>query len=146
MATATLRVYTGTNAGTESSAQTAIALMDIDSAVVTPANSFEKWLRVKIDTAGSHTFSNFWIERSGDLPDGVVVKMGVTDNPGTPVAVTSAVATTTMADGRRYLFDANEYDADNEASRYVVLQGQVASDAASGAIEQQVFTVGWQQS
>jgi hypothetical protein len=51
-----------------------------------------------------------------------------------------------MADGRRYLFDANEYDADNEASRYVVLQGQVASDAASGAIEQQVFTVGWQQS
>ena len=37
-------------------------------------NSFEKWLRVKIDAANAHTLANFWVERTGDLPDGVTPK------------------------------------------------------------------------
>lgn len=153
-ATITLRVYTGTNAGTESGPQSGIALMDVDSAANAPvandiakgANSYEKWLRVKMDDTDGGSFTNFWIERSGDLPDGVTVKMGVTDSPSTPVAATSSIATTTMADGRRYIFDTNVYDEDNDTTRYVVLQAVVASDAASGNIEQQVFTIGYSQS
>ena len=153
-ATLTLRVYTGTNAGTESAAQTGIALMDIDSASNAPvandiakgANSYEKWLRIKMDDVDGDSFTNFWIERSGDLPDGVTVKMGVTDSPSTPVAATSSIATTTMADSRRYIFDTNSYDVDNDTTRYVVLQAVVAADAVSGNIEQQVFTVGYSQS
>lgn len=150
----TLRVYTGTDAGTESAAQSGIALMDIDSAANAPtsneiakgSNSFEKWMRIKVDTADGGTFTNFWIERSGDLPDGVTVKMGVTDSPSTPVAATSSIATTTMADGRRYIFDTNEYAADSDTTRYVVVQAVVAATAASGNIEQQVFTVGYSES
>lgn len=153
-ASLSLRVYTGTNAGTESAAQTGIALMDIDSAANAPvandiakgANSFEKWMRVKMDDTDGLSFTNFWIERSGDLPDGVTVKMGVTDSPSTPTAATSSIATTTMADGRRYIFDTNVYDADSDTTRYVVVQAIVASTAASGNIEQQVFTVGYSQS
>lgn len=149
--TTTLRVYTGTNAGTQSAPQTGIALLSTDSAGTNPAaaevapgtNSFEKWLRV-IDDGASGAPANYWIERSGDLPVGVVIKLGMTDTPSTPTASTSAVATTTMTEGRRYFFDAAAAEIDGGfASSYVVLQEQVAADADSGAIEQQVFTIGY---
>ena len=110
------------------------------------ANSFEKWLRVKVDTAGGGTFTNFAITRSGDLPDGVVIKLGVTDTAATPTASTSTVATTTMADGRRYIFDTNAYSADGDTTRYLVLQAQVDASALSGAIDQQAFLIGYAQS
>lgn len=153
-ATLTLRVYTGTDAGTESGPQEGIALMSTDSAGNDPedneiekgTNSFEKWMRVKVDDADGDTFTNFWIERSGDLPDGVTVKMGVTDIPATPVAATSIIATTTMTDGRRYIFDTNEYDADDDTTRYLVVQARVDGAATSGNIEQQVFSIGYSQS
>lgn len=149
--TVSLRVYTGTNAGTESAPQTGIALLSTDSAGTNPAaaevdpgtNSFEKWLRV-LDDSASAAPANYWIERSGDLPVGVVIKLGVTDTPATPTASTSAVATTTMAEGRRYFFDAAATEiVGGFASSYVVLQEQVAADADSGAIDQQVFTIGY---
>jgi hypothetical protein len=153
-AVTTLRVYTGSAAGTESGAQTAIALLSVDAATVDPndhritpgANSFEKWLRLKIDTAGGFEFSNFWIERSGALPEGVVIKLGVADTPSTPTSTTSTVATTTMADGRRYVFDTATLDANGDYTRYLVLQEQVAATAASGAITQQDFTIGYSES
>jgi hypothetical protein len=149
-----LRVYTGAGAGTESAPQSGIALMSVDSAANDPSghevaaghNSYEKYLRLKIDTAEGHEYANFWIERSGDLPDGVVIKLGVTDTPRTPTSTTSTVATTTMADGRRYVFDTAVLAANGETTRYVVIQEQVAANADSGAIEQQVFTIGFAQS
>lgn len=152
--TTSLRVYTGSGAATESAAQTAIALLSVDAATVDPnshqvapgTNSYEKWVRVRIDAASGKTYTNFWVERSGVLPDGVVIKMGVTDTAATPSSTTSTVATTTMADGRRYVFDASTYDVDGQHSRYLVLQEQVTAAAASGAITQQDFTIGFEQS
>lgn len=156
-----LRVYTGTNAGTESAAQTAIALLSVDAATDDPnsheiaagANSFEKWVRVKIDTSAGTTLTNFSIERTGDLADGVVIRMGVTDNPVTPTSRTSTVATTTMVAGRRYVFDATPIGATGAYSRYLVIQAQcgpqlpnISATAPSGAIEQQVFTISYQES
>ena len=150
-ATTSLRVYTGTNAGTESAAQTAIALLSVDAATVDPAahqvapgtNSYEKWLRLKIDAANGATVTDFWIERSGALPAGVVIKLGVTATPATPTSTTSTVATTTMAEGRRYVFDTAALAANGDATQYLVLQEQVAASAAAGAITQQDFTVGY---
>lgn len=149
----TLRVYTGTGAATESSPQSAIALMDIDAATVDPTHneiavpgySYEKWLRVKIDTPAGATFSGFWIERTGDLPDGVVIKLGIASTGATPVAIRSTVATKTMATGQQYFFDTASYDTAGDKTSYVVLQAQVAAGAASGNIDQQVFTVGYSQ-
>lgn len=152
-ATVTCRVYTGSGAGTESAAQDQIALLSIDSASYDPTdgevapgtNSFEKWMRLKVDDADGTSVSDFWIERAGDLPDGVIIKMGVTDAPATPTATTSTVATTTMVDGRRYFFDMGSYDADNDATRYLVLQEQVAADADDGSIDTQSFQWGWSE-
>lgn len=147
--TAQLFVYTGTNAGTKSAPQTAIALLPTDSASTTPAaiakgsNSYEKWVRVEI-TNESGTFSDFWVERTGSLPDGTVIRLGMTGTPATPTNATSTVATTVMAEGRRYIFDIDpDLIVDGYATCYLVLQGQLSADTDSGAIEQQVFTVGY---
>ena len=153
---ATLRVYTGSGAGTESASVTGVDLISADNAtnsspnraaneVALGTNSFEKWLRVRIDDADGLTLTNFWIERAGDLPDGVIVKFGVTDTPATPTASTSTVATTTMVDGRRYFFDNGEYSADGDHTRYVVMQAQVAADATTGAIDSQTLQVSWSE-
>lgn len=152
-ATTSLRVYTGAGAGTESAAQTAIALLSVDAATVDPAshqvapgtNSYEKWLRIRIDAANGASVSDFWIERSGALPAGVVIKLGVTATPATPTSTTSTVATTTMAEGRRYVFDTTALDTTGQHTAYVVLQEQVAASAPAGAITQQAFTVGYAQ-
>lgn len=155
-ATTTLRVYTGTNAGNQSSAVTGIDLVSVDNAVnsamnrsdnpVAPGtNSYEKWLRILVDNANDHALTDFWVERTGDLPDGVTVKMGVTDDPATPVTSTSSVATTTMVAGRRYIFDADIYAATNDATRYLVLQAQTTSAAQPGSIEQGDYEIGWSQ-
>jgi len=116
-----------------------------DNEVLPGTNSFEKWMRIKLDAANGHMLTNFWIERDGDLPDGVVIKMGVTDTAATPTASASTVATTTMADGRRYIFDTNVYDANNDTTRYIVVQEQVAGTASGGSIESQDFEIGWSQ-
>jgi hypothetical protein len=151
VASVSMRVCTGASAGTESAAQDGFALMDIDSAdndpdahVVHPGdNSFEKWLRLAVDDSDGYSVSSFWLERVGDLPDGVIVKVGVTSAGVTPTASESTVATETMHSGRRYWFDFNEYDTNGDRTDFVVLQEQVAADADSGAIDQQSFTWGW---
>lgn len=153
-ATVSMRVNTGTNAGTESGAVTSFALMDIDSATDDPdgnqvapgSNSFEKIIRLKVDDADGQSLSSFWVERTGDLPDGVVVKIGVSDTGTTPTASESAVARETMAAGRRYWFDSGTYDADGDRMRFVYLQEQVSADAATGAIDTQAFEFGWSTS
>lgn len=146
-----LRVFTGTNAGTESAAQTGIALLSVDAATNDPGshkvapgtNSFEKWLAVSVDAANSQTFSNFWVEMTGDLPDGVTIKVGTADAGATPTSATSTVAKTTLATGRRFIWDAGTYNANGQKTRYLVLQEQVAASAASGAIPQGTLTFGW---
>jgi hypothetical protein len=153
-ATVSMRVYTGTDAGTESTAQVGFDLISADNAengpsnrddheVAPGSNSFEKWLRLRIDSADGQVLSNFWIERTGDLPDGVVVKLGTTDDPATPTASESTVATETMHEGRRYWFDVGEYSVDGDHTRYLVLQEQVAASAASGDIDTQTFEWGY---
>jgi hypothetical protein len=156
-AVVTLRVYTGAGAATESAAQTGIDLISADNALNSPANrtanevvpgsnSFEKWIRLSLDSAGGQEISSFWVERTGDLPAGVIIKMGVTDTGVTPTATTSSVATMTMAEGRRYWFDAGEYGTTGEKTRYLVLQEQAVASAPSGSIDTQSFTFGWSTS
>jgi hypothetical protein len=150
-ASVSLRVCTGTGAATESAAQTGLALMDIDSAANDPdanqvapgANSYEKWVRLAIDDSDGLTVSGFWVERSGDLDDGVVIKVGYAATGATPKATTSTVATETMHSGRRYWFDMGEYDTNGDRTTYLVLQEQVAATVTAGQIDQQVFQFGW---
>lgn len=149
-ASVSLRAYTGTDAGTESSAQTAIVLVDVDALtggpVIPGTNSYERWLRLKLDVAPQVGVTNFWLQNDGILPDGVVIKFGVTDTATTPTDALSTVATTTLESGRRFIWDVNTYTEAGETTRYLVLQEQAAGAAPSGAIPQNVAMIGWSES
>lgn len=149
-ATITVRAYTGTTAGTESSAQTGITLADADALTggpVLPGTvSYERWLRLRVDNAPTIGVTNFYVVNTGALPTGVSLKFGVTDTPATPKNTTSLIATMDLTSGRRFIFDTNVYSDAGEHSRYLVIQEQVDIGAASGAIAQQDLKFGFQES
>jgi hypothetical protein len=149
-ATLSTRVYTGTNAGTESSAQTGITLVDADALtggpVLAGTASYERWLRLRVDVAPAIGVTNFYVQNTGVLPTGVSLKFGVTDTPATPKNTTSMVATMDLTSGRRFIFDTNVYDTIGEHSRYLVIQEVAAIGATIGAIPQQSLKFGFQES
>lgn len=150
---ASLRVFTGTDAATESAAQTAIALLSVDAATVDPnshqvapgTNSYEKWVAVVIDAADGKSYSNFWVECGRGAPAGVTIKAGLSATGATPTSATSVVAKTTLSPGRHFLWDANTYDTTGQRTAFLVLQEQVDPTAAPGAIPQIDLTFGWSQ-
>lgn len=150
-ASVSLRACTGAGAATESASIPGFAFMDIDSAAIDPdanevdpgTNSYEKWLRIALDAAGGQTVSGFWVERTGDLPEGVTIKLGIAAAGATPVATASTIATATMTAGRRYWFDTAAYDTNGARTGYLVLQEVVAITAPSGAIDTQAFEFGY---
>jgi hypothetical protein len=148
-AAVTLRVSYGTNAGTESASQTGIVFCAADalsgSPVAPGSVSYERWMRLALDTANSHSITALSFTATANLPTGVTIKYGVTDTPATPINTTSTIATH-LLDGDHVIWDTNTYDSDNDRSRYLVLQMVVASSATSGAIPQDTLTFGWAQS
>lgn len=146
-ATLTTRVFTGTNAGTMSSAQSSVSLTDADAlsgGSVTPGTvSYERWVALRVDAAPDTGTTNFYVIVTGDLPTGVAIKFGVTDDAATPVNTTSTVATMDLTAGRKFIFDTGVYDSVGEHTRYLVLQEVVANGAASGAIDPQTLRFGW---
>lgn len=148
-ASVSLRVDYGTNAGTESPSVTALELCAADALTggsVNPgSNSFERWIRLRLDTAPVTGVTNFWLQNAGALPTGVTLRFGVTDTPRTPVATASTIATTELVAGRRYIWDANTYTQAGDHTRYLVIQAQTTASAASGAIDQQIPTIGWSE-
>lgn len=149
-ATLTLRVYTGTGAATESSSQTAIVLCAADALsggnVIQGTVSYERWLRLRVDSPPATGVANFYVENTGALPAGVAIKFGVTDTPATPKNTASTVATMDLAVGRHFIFDTNTYASTGDHTRYLVLQEVVAADAASGTIPQHSLKWGWAES
>lgn len=142
-----VRCYTGTDAGTESAAQSGIVLCADDAltgADVEPGSvSFERWIRLRVDTAPTLGVTIFSLTATGELPDGVAIKFGVTDTPATPVDTVSTVATKELTSGQKFIFDAGTYTEVGEHTRYLVLQEVVDADAPSGAIDPQAFLFGW---
>lgn len=146
-ATVSLRVFTGTNAGTESSEQTTVDLCSDDTIgggdVLPGSYSFERWLALRLDSPPALGVANFWFIASGDLPAGVVIRFGVTDTGATPVETASAVATRELQPDRRYIFDTATYVSSGDHTRYLVFQEQVAADVTPGAIDPLDYTFGW---
>lgn len=145
-----LRAYTGTNAAIESVALTDVALISEDAVtgadVVPGTVSFERWLALRVDVAPVEGVTNFWVQNTGDLPEGVSLKFGVTDTSATPVNTVSAVATKDLVSGRRFIFDTSTYTEAGEKTRYLVIQEVVAADADAGAIDPQALRFGWAES
>lgn len=148
-ATLTARVFTGVDAATMSAAQSSVELTDADALsggdVAPGSYSFERWLALRVDVAPANGATNFWLQNTGDLPDGVTIRFGVTDTPATPVDTVSSIATMELTSGRRFIFDTNVLTDVADLTRYIVLQEQALSSASSGAIDPQAFEWGWSE-
>lgn len=148
-ASLSLRVYTGSGAATESSAQTAITLTSTDSlgsGSLDPGTySFERWLRLRVDTAPDNGVTNFWLQNEGILPADVILRFGITDSPSTPVATASTIATMELTPGRHFIFDTNTYTDSGDHTRYIVLQEQALVTAPNGALPQLTPSFGWSE-
>lgn len=159
-ASLSLRVYTGSAAGTESAVVTGIDLSSDDSAtntlghrqanpITVGANSYEKWLKLKVDTAPANSVTNFKIWGDGAVQASTTLKFtGQYVTGVTPTAATSTRADTAFTGftaGNKATWDTVSYTATNATTKYVILQLQVASDAAPGNWTQEVISFSYDE-
>ncbi len=154
VAALSLRVYTSTTATTESAAQTGIDLISADNAtntlgnrqanpVTVATNSFEKHLRLKVDTAPANAVTNFLWWTDGTTTTNVAFRakeaIGTGGaSPGTGDTTPSATAMATDIDaytrvvGAKGTWDATSYSTLNNVTKALLLQLQPAAAADPG--------------
>jgi hypothetical protein len=161
-ATVGVFVYTSTNAATESTVQTGISFLSIDSnatdsgtrqsnPVTAGAYSYSKHVRLKATAAPAVSWGNvkFWGDGSGPLDSGsganitLMAKLaqgtgGASPGTGgtTPfnTAISGASNFTTYTSGAKGTWDAATYSAINTVSKEMQLQLQPSGSAAPGAM------------
>lgn len=145
-ATISIRVYTGTTAATESAAVTGIDFVSADNAtnslgnrqanpINAGANSFEKWLKAKVDAAPDNKVENWKFWTDGAMPTNTTLYAGTATSGATPTDANSTVATVdaaTYTSGAKLTWDTAALTTLNAVTKYLVLQLRVASNAAPG--------------
>lgn len=162
-ATISLRVYTSTNAATESAAVTGVDFISADNATNSLANrqanpltipsagtnySYEKWLKLKIDVVPANSVSNFLFWTDGAFQTGVGFKAGVTATGVTPVVTASTVATvdaSTYTSAAKLTWHAGSLSALNATTQYLVLQASVGTTAVQGNMTQESFNYSYDE-
>lgn len=160
VATLTVRVYTSTSAATESGAVTGIDLISADNALNTLENrqqypitvdtrSYEKWIKLKVDTAPTNSVSNFLIWGDGGVDTSTTLYFtGEYVTGTTPTNGTSSIADTdftTYTSTNKATWDANDYTDTNATTQYVVFQLAVASDADPGNWTQETISYSYDE-
>lgn len=147
VAALSLRVQTGSGSGTESSAVTGIDLISADNATNSLANrqanpitvgtrSYEKYVKLKVDTAPANSVSNFKIWGDGAVASNTTLWWsGAVTSYTQPVSSASSVATTDftgVTSSAKGTWDSASYSALNATTKYSVFQLEVSSGAAPG--------------
>lgn len=160
VAALSVRVYTGSSAGTESSAVTGIDFISADNAtnslanrqanpITVGTNSYEKWLKLKVDTAPANSVSNFLIWGDGAVQTSTTLTFTGNYVTGTtPVASASTIANTTFVNftaGNKATWDATSYSATNATTRYAVFQLQVGATASPGNWTQETINYSYDE-
>ena len=150
----TLRVYTSTGP-TESAAVTGIDFISADNATNSLANrqanpitvgtaSYEKWLKLKIDTAPANGVTNFKVWGDGGVMTSTTLYM--TANYATYQQGTTATSTiangnfTSYTAGAKGTWDTASYSATNATTKFLVFQLAVGSDAGPGNWTQETIS------
>lgn len=149
VASISVRVYTGATAGTQSAAVTGVSFFGtFDSSATTTTDrqnypitvgsrSYEKWLKLYVDTAPANNVANFKIWGDGQVQTSTVLYWtgNVFATGTTPTNVTSTlanVAFTTYTASAPAQWDAGTYSATGATTKFVVFQLAVGSDALPG--------------
>ena len=155
----TVRVNTGTNAGTESGAVTGIDLISADNAtnslanrqanpITVNSNSFEKWITLKVDTAPANAVTNFLVWGDGAVQAETTLNWGATGTGATPTASTSSVATAdfdSCVSGSKCTWDSASYTAQNDTTDFLVLQLVVGAAASPGNWTQETINYSYDE-
>lgn len=159
-ASLSVRVYTGSSAGTESAVVTGVDFISADNAtnslanrqanpITVATNSYEKWLKLKVDTAPANSVSNFKIWGDGAvMTSTTLMYTGARITGATPTATTSTIANTTFNNftaGAKGTWDAGSYTATNATTQYSVFQLQVAADAGPGNWTQETISYSYDE-
>lgn len=166
-ATVSLRVYTGTNAATESAAVTGIDFISADNAtnslanrqanpVTVGTNSFSKHLRLKIDSGIINSVGNvkFWTDGTGQSNVALRAKLAQGTggaSPGTGGTTPSATALTGDADAYSYTsgskgtWDSATYTTNGHVTKEMQLQLQPNASAAAGNWTQETLNYSYDE-
>lgn len=166
-ATVSLRVYTGTNAATESAAVTGIDFISADNAtnslanrqanpITVGTNSFSKHLRLKIDSGIINSIGNvkFWTDGTGQSNVALRAKLAVGTggaSPGTGDSTPSATALTGDADAYTYTsgakgtWDSASYTTNTHVTKALVLQLQPNGSATAGNWTQETLNYSYDE-
>jgi len=159
-ASLSVRVYTGSAAGTESAVVTGVDFESADNATNSLANrqsnpitvgnnSYEKWLKLKVDTAPANSVANFKIWGDGAvMTSTTLVWTGAYTTGTTPTTGSSSIANTTFTNftaGNKGTWDSGSYTATNATTKYTVFQLQVASDAGPGNWTQETISYSYDE-
>lgn len=163
VATATMYVYTGTDAGTENSS-TYLNLMSTDaqdtddndyqSARITiPSSgttySYERWFRVKFtDTFNLIENCEYWLSGGSASGTGWTINAGVSESGVTPVNTESSIATSSIptTEGTALDIQNGTMDSSGVYTDYGVLQLEVTDSASPGDITTGTLTVQYDES
>lgn len=147
VAALSLHVYTSTNAATESSTVTGIDLISADNPTNSLANrqanpitvgtaSYEKWLKLKIDTAPANGVTNFKIWGDGAVAASSTLYFTCAYITGTtPTNGTSTIAATNFngyTAGNKAVWDSASYSATAATTKYAVFQLAIGADSNPG--------------
>lgn len=166
-AVVTVRVYTSTNAATESAAVTGIDLISADNAtnssgnrttnpVTVGTNSFSKHIRLKIDSGIINSVGNakFWTDGSGQANVGLRAKLAQGTggaSPGTGGTTPSATTLTGDADAYSYVsgskgaWDTATYTTNTHVTKEMQLQLQPTGAAAAGNWTQETLNYSYDE-
>jgi uncharacterized Rossmann fold enzyme len=146
-ATVSLRVYSGSNAATESSAVTGADLISADNATNSLANrqanpvtvgtrSYEKWLKLKVDAAPANGITNVQMWGDGNIMTSTALWFtGGFVTGATPTNAASSVANADFVGftaGNKAVWDSASLTATNATSKYAVFQLEVDATAGPG--------------
>ena len=159
-ASLSVRVYTAAAAGTESAVVTGIDFVSIDNAtnslgnrtanpITVGTNSYEKWLKLKVDTAPANGVTNFKIWGDGAVMTSTTLNFTAAYVTGTtPTTAASTIANTTFTNftaGNKATWDSTSYTATNATTKYTVFQLVVDSTAGPGNWTQETINFSYDE-
>jgi hypothetical protein len=167
VATVGVFVYTGVSAATESTVQTGISFLSIDSnatdattrgnnPVLAGTTSFEKHLRLKATVAPAVSWGNvkFWTDGTGMVNVGLRAKVAVGTGGATPgtgdtaptaTAMTGDVDAYTLTSAAKGTWDAATYAAINTVSKALLLQLSPTGAASPGVWTQETLNYSYDE-
>ena len=159
-ASLSLRVYTSTGP-TESASKTGIDLISADNdtnslanrqanPITVGSNSYEKWLKLKIDTAPANGVTNFKIWGDGATQTSTTLYYTGNYITGvTPTAASSTVAnvvfTNYSSSGSAGTWDTTSYSATGSVTKYVVFQLSIDSTCGPGNWTQETINYSYDE-